>query len=59
MAEFNPGIPQRRAALSVYTALLATATILLIAGSVWLSLKNQEATTLGNNPGGPFEYIAK
>ena len=60
MADFVPGLPQRKPLPNLYTVLLATASILLIAGSVWLSLKNIDATSGdGRQAGGPFDYLAK
>jgi hypothetical protein len=54
-----PTIPLRRPQPNVYTSLLVAAALLLVAGSVWMALKNQDQTTVDNRQGGPFEYLAK
>ena len=54
-----PVIPQRRQQPNVYTSLLVAACLLLVAGSVWLALRNQDQTTVDNRQGGPFEYLQK
>lgn len=59
MADFVPNIPQRRAQPDIYSALLAASVILLVAGSVWLALKNTDMTSGGSMQGGPFEFLSK
>ena len=54
-----PAIPQRRPKPDVYASLLFASLALLVAGSVWLALKNQDQTTVDNRQGGPFEYLQK
>jgi hypothetical protein len=55
-----PVIPTRRPQPTVYTSLLVASTLLLLAGSLWIALKNQEMTSQGgSSQGGPFEYLAK
>ena len=59
MADFAPGLPQRRATPNLYTVLLATATLLLAAGSGWISLTNMAQTSGEGGQGDPFKYVAK
>jgi hypothetical protein len=55
-----PVIPTRRPQPNVYTTLLVASALLLLAGSLWIALKNQETTSgSGGQGGGPFEYLAK
>ena len=55
-----PLVPTRRPQPNVYTSLLVASALLLLAGSLWIALKNQEMTSLGgSSQGGPFEYLSK
>lgn len=56
----SPATPIRRATgeLDVYAGLLLTATVVLLAGVVWLALANIEHSKVGpNDEGGPFKLI--
>ncbi len=52
-----PVIPQRKPKPDVYTSLLVASIALLLAGSVWMALKNTDLTTVESRQGGPFEFI--
>ncbi|MSR34201.1 MAG: hypothetical protein EXS12_05310 [Phycisphaerales bacterium] len=57
MSQFNPTMPQRKPALTIYSALLVTSVLLLLIGSGWVALQNIDLTSGGTNQGGPFEYV--
>ena len=57
MSQFNPNLPQRKAKLDIYSALLAASVLLLLIGSGWIALKNIDITSGSAKQGGAFEYV--
>ncbi len=53
MADNDTAVPTRRPTPNVFTVLLVVSSLLMVAGVVWVSLRNIDQA------GGAFEYKAK
>jgi len=58
MSQFNAPVRRTGGGPDVYTALLFVATVVLIAGTAMLALRNMDHSKAGNQEGGPFKLIA-
>jgi uncharacterized membrane protein (UPF0136 family) len=53
VADSDTAVPTRKPTPNVFTVLLVVSSLLMVAGVVWVSLRNVDQA------GGPFEYRAK
>ncbi len=53
MADTDTAVPTRRPTPNVFTSLLVVSVLLLVAGVVWVSLKNIDLA------GGAFEFVSR
>jgi hypothetical protein len=51
MADLTTPIPTRRPQPNVFTVLLVVASLLLVAGAVWMAMRNIDLA------GGPFDLV--